>query len=61
MSSEADKKYIVIDLNETLVHSSFKPISNADVIVQVEIDNVILQVYVLKRPNVDELLGVFTC
>lgn len=51
-----DKKCIVIDLDETLVHSSFKPISNADFIVPVEIDNVIHQVYVLKRPFVDEFL-----
>jgi RNA polymerase II subunit A small phosphatase-like protein len=50
------KKCIVIDLDETLVHSSFKPISNADFIVPVEIDNVIHQVYVLKRPYVDEYL-----
>jgi len=54
--NEADKKCIVIDLDETLVHSSFKPISNADFIVPVEIDNVIHQVYVLKRPYVDEFL-----
>merc|ERR1712066_912185 len=54
--NEADKKCIVIDLDETLVHSSFKPISNADFIVPVEIDNVIHQVYVLKRPFVDEFL-----
>ena len=34
----------------------FQPISNADFIVPVEIDNVIHQVYVLKRPFVDEFL-----
>ncbi|KAM4815100.1 CTD small phosphatase-like protein [Thomomys bottae] len=50
------KKCIVIDLDETLVHSSFKPISNADFIVPVEIDGNIHQVYVLKRPHVDEFL-----
>lgn len=53
---DVGKKCIVIDLDETLVHSSFKPISNADFIVPVEIDNVIHQVYVLKRPYVDEYL-----
>jgi len=53
---EAGRKCIVIDLDETLVHSSFKPINNADFIVPVEIDNVIHQVYVLKRPYVDEFL-----
>jgi len=50
------KKCMVIDLDETLVHSSFKPISNADFIVPVEIDGTIHQVYVLKRPHVDEFL-----
>ncbi|XP_072455285.1 CTD small phosphatase-like protein isoform X1 [Notamacropus eugenii] len=50
------KKCMVIDLDETLVHSSFKPISNADFIVPVEIDGTVHQVYVLKRPHVDEFL-----
>jgi RNA polymerase II subunit A small phosphatase-like protein len=53
---EAHKKCIVIDLDETLVHSSFKPVSNADFIVPVEIDGTVHQVYVLKRPFVDEFL-----
>lgn len=50
------KKCMVIDLDETLVHSSFKPISNADFVVPVEIDGTVHQVYVLKRPYVDEFL-----
>uniref|UniRef100_A0A1B6CPC4 protein-serine/threonine phosphatase n=1 Tax=Clastoptera arizonana TaxID=38151 RepID=A0A1B6CPC4_9HEMI len=50
------KKCMVIDLDETLVHSSFKPINNADFVVPVEIDGTIHQVYVLKRPYVDEFL-----
>ncbi|KAI0212942.1 CTD small phosphatase-like protein [Lamellibrachia satsuma] len=53
---EMNKKCVVIDLDETLVHSSFKPVSNADFIVPVEIDGTIHQVYVLKRPYVDEYL-----
>ena len=53
---DVNKKCLVIDLDETLVHSSFKPISNADFIVPVEIDGTIHQVYVLKRPYVDEFL-----
>ena len=47
---------LVIDLDETLVHSSFKPIENADFIVPVEIDGNLHKVYVLKRPHVDEFL-----
>ena len=34
----------------------FQPISNADFIVPVEIDGTVHQVYVLKRPFVDEFL-----
>lgn len=34
-----DKKTLVIDLDETLVHSSFKPISKPDIILEVEIEN----------------------
>ncbi|KAL3231820.1 hypothetical protein MRX96_023249 [Rhipicephalus microplus] len=47
---------LIIDLDETLVHSSFKPINNADFVVPVEIDGTVHQVYVLKRPYVDEFL-----
>lgn len=50
------KKCVIIDLDETLVHSSFKPVSNADFVVPVEIEGVIHQVYVLKRPHCDEFL-----
>lgn len=47
---------LVIDLDETLVHSSFKRIDNADFVVPVEIDGTLHDVYVLKRPHVDEFL-----
>ncbi|VDM40163.1 unnamed protein product [Toxocara canis] len=53
---DSSKKCLIIDLDETLVHSSFKPVKNADFVIPVEIDNVIHQVYVLKRPFVDEFL-----
>eukprot|EP00976_Prorocentrum_cordatum_P098993 1191639-Prorocentrum_minimum.AAC.4 len=33
------KKTLVLDLDETLVHSSFKPVANADYVIPVEIDN----------------------
>jgi hypothetical protein len=38
--AEADvgKKTLVLDLDETLVHSSFKPVPNPDYIIPVEID-----------------------
>lgn len=50
------KKCMVIDLDETLVHSSFVPVQNADFIIPVDIDGTVHQVYVLKRPHVDEFL-----
>ncbi|ORX62792.1 NLI interacting factor, partial [Hesseltinella vesiculosa] len=50
------KKCLVLDLDETLVHSSFKMIPNPDFVVQVEIDQQIHNVYVLKRPGVDEFM-----
>ncbi|CAK4465075.1 unnamed protein product [Aphanomyces euteiches] len=50
------KKCLVLDLDETLVHSSFKPIQNPDYIIPVEIEGNVHQVYVAKRPGVDEFL-----
>ncbi|XP_033943209.1 carboxy-terminal domain RNA polymerase II polypeptide A small phosphatase 2 isoform X1 [Pseudochaenichthys georgianus] len=55
-AQDQGKLCVVIDLDETLVHSSFKPISNADFIVPVEIEGTTHQVYVMKRPYVDEFL-----
>ncbi|XP_042200169.1 carboxy-terminal domain RNA polymerase II polypeptide A small phosphatase 2-like isoform X2 [Callorhinchus milii] len=54
---DTGKFCVVIDLDETLVHSSFKPIDNADFIIPVEIEGTIHQVYVLKRPYVDDFLS----
>jgi len=51
-----NKKTLVLDLDETLVHSSFKPVNNADFIVPVEIEEQVHQVYVLKRPGVDQFM-----
>lgn len=50
------RKCLVLDLDETLVHSSFKMISNADFIVPVEIEGSVHNVYVIKRPGVDEFM-----
>lgn len=52
----AQRKCLVLDLDETLVHSSFKMVPNADFIVPVEIDGVTHSVYVIKRPGVDEFM-----
>ena len=50
------KKTLVLDLDETLVHSSFKATSNYDFIINVEIEGRMTTVYVLKRPFVDRFL-----
>jgi len=46
---------LVLDLDETLVHSSFKPVE-CDFVVPVEIEDQIYKVYVAKRPYVDEFM-----
>lgn len=50
------KPCLVLDLDETLVHSSFKPVPNSDFVVSVEIDGAMTDVHVLKRPWVDHFL-----
>lgn len=45
------KKTLILDLDETLVHSSFKPPENPDIVLPVEIDGSINHVYVLVRPG----------
>ncbi|KAI0299239.1 HAD-like domain-containing protein [Russula brevipes] len=50
------RKCLVLDLDETLVHSSFKPIQQADFVLPIEIEHDWHNVYVLKRPGVDNFL-----
>lgn len=52
----ASRVCLVLDLDETLVHSSFKPVTVPDLIIPVEIKGNIHQVYVRKRPFVDEFM-----
>ena len=50
------KKCLVLDLDETLVHSSFKPTVNPDYIIPVDIEGTVHKVYVCKRPGVDAFM-----
>eukprot|EP00922_Rhytidocystis_sp_ex-Travisia-forbesii_P066154 GHVS01098224.1.p2 GENE.GHVS01098224.1~~GHVS01098224.1.p2 ORF type:complete len:322 (-),score=56.93 GHVS01098224.1:1768-2733(-) len=55
-------KTLVLDLDETLVHSSFRPVAIAAFIVPVEIEGQTHDIYVCKRPGVDEFLqSMFRC
>jgi len=50
------RKTLVLDLDETLVHSSFRHVATADIVIEVEIEGNLHKVYVRKRPGVDEFL-----
>lgn len=58
-NTSGKRKALVLDLDETLVHSSFKRNPGdppPDFIVPVTIDNIVHKVYVLKRPYCNEFL-----
>jgi RNA polymerase II subunit A small phosphatase-like protein len=52
----AGRKCLVLDLDETLVHSSFKLLHQADFTIPVEIEGTFHNVYVIKRPGVDQFM-----
>ncbi|CBJ28610.1 conserved unknown protein [Ectocarpus siliculosus] len=52
----AGRKQLILDLDETLVHSSFKPVPGADFIMDIMVDGTFYKVFVLKRPGVDAFL-----
>jgi RNA polymerase II subunit A small phosphatase-like protein len=47
---------LVLDLDETLVHSSFKPPPKPDIILPVEIEGNVCNVFVLIRPGTEFFL-----
>lgn len=52
-----NKKTLVLDLDETLVHSGFAPFScSSDVIIKIELEREIHDIHVLVRPYVREFL-----
>ena len=53
----SNKKTLVLDLDETLVHSNFFPFNcPSDVIIKIELENEIHDIHVLVRPYVKEFL-----
>jgi len=55
-SEDKGRKCLVLDLDETLVHSSFQPIE-CSFNIPIELDGTQYGVYVLKRPFVDEFIA----
>ncbi|OJD17707.1 hypothetical protein AJ78_02232 [Emergomyces pasteurianus Ep9510] len=51
-----NRKCLVLDLDETLVHSSFKVLEKADFTIPVEIEGQYHNIYVIKRPGVDQFM-----
>ena len=52
-----NKKTLVLDLDETLVHSQFMTFSApSDVIIKIEIENEVHDIHVMVRPGVKEFL-----
>jgi len=51
------KKVLVLDLDETLVHSTFEPIENPDLVLPVRIQGMTYRINVIKRPGAEEFLA----
>ena len=51
-----DKKTLILDLDETLAHSSFIPFKTNDAIIKVKFDSSFYNVYVLIRPGAIEFI-----
>lgn len=57
LNADLGKKCLVLDLDETLIHSQFAPVPNSDLQVPIEVDKgKVLPIYVCKRPGVDAFL-----
>ena len=54
--SFADKKTLILDLDETLVHSSFTPFKKNDIVLEVDFEGVMYNIYVLVRPYAEDFL-----
>ena len=50
------KKTLVLDIDETLVHSSFFPFEKNDLILNVNFDGIFYNIYVLVRPGTEQFI-----
>ena len=54
---DSSKKTLVLDLDETLVHSQFVPFSiKSDIVLKIDLENQIHDIHVMIRPGVNEFL-----
>ena len=51
-----DKKTLILDLDETLVHSSPSPFDKNDMVLEVEFDGILYNIYVLIRPGAENFI-----
>ncbi|KAJ1904994.1 hypothetical protein LPJ81_002173 [Coemansia sp. IMI 209127] len=58
VSKLGGRKCLVLDLDETLVHSSFREVEQPDYVVPVVLEGQEHSVYVVKRPGVDEFMRI---
>ncbi|KAK2953547.1 putative Carboxy-terminal domain RNA polymerase II polypeptide A small phosphatase 1 [Blattamonas nauphoetae] len=56
LPEDVGKKTLVLDIDETLVHSNLQPIQNASYMLPIQIEDAIQVVYVQKRPGLDRFL-----
>ena len=54
------KKTLVLDLDETLVHSKFQQVKNPDHVISVETEGTIYKIFVFKRPGTDHFLRILS-
>ena len=50
------KKTLILDLDETLVHSSFTPFEKNDIVLEVDFEGIMYNIYVLVRPSTREFI-----
>lgn len=54
---KTSKKTLVLDLDETLIHSNFEEFpKGSDIKINVKIENILYKIFAMKRPGVEEFL-----
>jgi RNA polymerase II subunit A small phosphatase-like protein len=51
------RKTLILDVDETLVHSSFKPPPNPNIIIPIDIEGRICNIFILVRPHAVEFIN----